>query len=394
MPSAYRIFTAQGWLDNRPRGALARRGLQRLALAAVLWTVLSTGLLAVLGACSVTALRTAEVPVLAGRTVPHIPDADLLAVSPEMRQFTDLHARGERNQAARAWMLAYAALDPYLLDFEYDPMVTLPADEAFQARRGNCLTFSGLFVAMARAAGLNAWYQEVRVAPKWSAVNETLLVSKHVNAVVEEHGQRFVIDVSRRKPAPGEQTRRLSDREAAAQYYNNLGVDALVEDDLPLAYAYFVKALETQPGLAYLWSNLGVVFRRNAQSADAVFAYRMALEAERDHAVALNNLYSLYGEEGNLEAAARLERRVEANRRQNPYYLHHLAELANEEQRWPEAIRLLDRAIDLEPNEYRFYYTLAQAQYHTGLVDTAHANLDRARELAATLPALESLTLP
>ena len=40
--------------------------------------------------------------------------------------------------------------------------------------------------------------QEVIVPPEWSAVNETLLVSKHVNAVVSEWGSRYVIDVSRR----------------------------------------------------------------------------------------------------------------------------------------------------------------------------------------------------
>lgn len=356
--------------------------------------VLAAGLAVGLGACSAPALRTHDLPALDGQIVPDIPDADLLAISPAMAQFTDLHARRGRDQSSRAWMLAAAALDPYLLDFEYDPMVTLPAAAGFQARRGNCLTFSSMFVAMARAAGLEAWYQEVHVPPKWSAVNETLLVSKHINAAVQERGQKYEIDVSRRKPAPNEQTRRLSDREATAQYYNNLGVDALVEENLPLAYAYFRKALLTQPGLPYLWSNIGVVFRRNFQTADAVFAYRTALEVDPSHAVALNNLYSLYSEEGELAAAAALEQRVERNRRKNPYYLHHLAELANEEQRWSDAIDLLNRAIGLDANEYRFHYTLAQAQFHAGQVETARGSLERARELAAALPSVGPLILP
>jgi tetratricopeptide (TPR) repeat protein len=392
MPNKRHTFAATGWFCARPWSVVAPPGVSRRLALPQVFLCLWIGLLP--AACTAPTLRVQDVPPLAGQLVPEIHDAALLGVSPEMQQFTDVHARSGTNQAARAWMLAYASLDPYLLDFEYDPLVTLPADEAFRARRGNCLTFSNMFVAMARAAGLNAWYQEVRVPPKWSAVNETLLVSKHVNAVVEEHGQRFVIDVSRRKSTSGEQTRRLSDREAAAQYYNNLGVDALVAGNLPLAYAHFAKALETLPGQAYLWSNLGVVLRRNGQNADAILAYSMALEDEHDHAVALNNLYSLYSELGNLEAAARLERRVESNRRKNPYYLHHLAELANEERRWSDAIELLDRAIDIDPNEYRFYYTLAQAQFHAGQVDTARASLDRARELAAALPVLESLTLP
>jgi tetratricopeptide (TPR) repeat protein len=348
-----------------------------------------------LGGCATGArIDAPPIPALQGHPVRTVPDVDLLAVSPEMRAFSERFARSGQDHESKAWTLAYAALDPYLLAFDYDPLVTLPADEAFLARRGNCLTFSSLFVAIAREAGLRAWYQEVQVPPKWSAVNETLLVSKHVNAVVSERGMRYVIDVSRREPQGFERTRKLSDREAAAQFYNNLGVDALVQNDLATAHAWFSKSLETQSDLAYVWSNLGVVFRRNAQTADAILAYRTALEAEPDQAVALNNLFDLYSETGNLAAAGEIASRVERNRRKNPYYLHHLAELANEEQRWRDAIDLLNRAIRIEEKEYRFHYTLAHAQYHSGEVETARLSLERARELAGNRPDSGPLNLP
>lgn len=378
MARTYRPFGAAGRLHARPWAAFAAAAL----------------LASMVAACAAQSPRPPALPALAGQTAPTIASVDLLATTPEMREFTDRHTRSGSDASSSAWRLAYAALDPYLLDFDYDPMVTLPADEAFRARRGNCLTFSSLFVALARSAGLEAWYQEIRLPPTWSAVNETLLVSKHVNAVVRENGQQYVIDVSRRKPGPNEQARRLSDREATAQFYNNLGVDALVEADLALAYAYFAKALETQPDLAYLWSNLGVTLRRNGQTADAILAYRAALEVDPEHAVSLNNLHALYTEEGELAAAAELAQRVERNQRKNPYYLHHLAEVASEEHRWSDAIDLLQRAIRLEANEYRFYYTLAQAQFHAGQIVVARGSLDRARQLAANQPSVGPLTLP
>lgn len=385
--SAFRPIVVTRQRSPRPAGREPHAVVRGLLAA-----VLAAGLTA----CASPALRDdPPIPPLSGHPPRTIADVDLLTTSDEMVEFTERYARqGHEEDAGKAWMLAYAALDPYLLDFSYDPLVTLPADEAFRARRGNCLTFSSLFVAMARSAGLSAWYQEVQIPPKWSAVNETLLVSKHVNAVVSEHGRKYIIDVSRRNPSPGERTRRLSDREATAQYFNNLGVDALVDNDLPLAYAYFSKGLQVQPGLAYIWSNLGVVFRRNEQLDDAILAYRTALSAERDHAVALNNLYDLYSENGDLAAAEALANRVERNRRKNPYYLLHLAELANEEERWSDAIDLLNRAIRIDANEYRFHYTLAHAQFHAGQVETARNSLDRARELSATQPSVGPLTLP
>jgi len=344
------------------------------------WGILAAAVL--LSACSTSILRQPEVPPLNGHEVPAVADVDWLRMTPEMEAFVQQYALAERGHRSRAWALAYAALDPYLLDFNYDPQITLTAEEAFRQRRGNCLSFSALFVAMARDAGMEARFQEVIIPPKWSAVNDTVLVSKHVNAVVTDRGRSYTLDVSRRKTSPNEVIRPLSDREAKAQYYNNLGADALVRENLRLAYANFVTALQIQPGLAYIWSNLGVVLRRNGQTADAIFAYRTALQYDANHAVALNNLHTIYTEEGDVEAAAELARRVERNRRRNPYYLLYLAEVANEEQRWSDAIELLDKAIRIDANEYRFHYALAQAQYHAGLLEVARASLNRARALA------------
>ncbi len=314
--------------------------------------------------------------------MPAIGDADWLRMTPEMTAFVDEHAQPNHARQSRAWALAYAALDPYILDFSYDPRQTLTAAEAFRQRRGNCLTFSALFVAMARDAGLEAHFQEVIIPPKWSAINDTVLVSKHVNAVVSDKRRNYVIDVSRRQSSGREILRQLSDRDAEAQYYNNLGVDALVQDDLGLAYAYFAKALEVRPGLAYVWSNLGVVLRRNGQTGDAVFAYRTALQYDPDHTVALNNLHTIYMEDGDLAGAAALAGRVERNRRKNPYYLLYLAEVAGEEQRWSDAIDLLDTAIRIDDQEYRFHYALAQALFHAGKPEVARISLDRAQALA------------
>lgn len=294
----------------------------------------------------------------------------------------------------RAWSLAYAALDPFILAFDYDPRITLPADEAFRQRRGNCLAFSSLFVAMAREAGLNAWFQEVKIPPNWSSVNDNMLVSKHVNAVIQDRGKAYTVDVSRRDRESFEVTRRISDSEAQAQFYNNRGADALINDDLPRAYAYFKRALEADTQLPFIWSNLGVVYRRNEQIDDALMAYHTALRIDPDQPVALNNLFIYYEDEGDLESAETYRRRVERNRRKNPYYLHYLAEIANFEQRYEEAIPLLNRAISIEQEDYRFHYTLAQSQYQAGENQLARASLNRALELAPDDLAGNALVLP
>jgi tetratricopeptide (TPR) repeat protein len=347
-----------------------------------------------LGACTLAPVNPPELSALDNYPEYEIPNIDLLRVSPEMKEFVRTHTFDKGGRSGKAWSLVYAALDPYLLDFYYDPQVTLPADEAFAARTGNCLTFSSLFIAMARNAGLEAWYQEIKIPAQWSNVNETLLVSMHVNAVVQDRVRQYTIDVSRRQQQKNDVARRVDDLEARAQYFNNLGAGALTENDLARSFAYFKKALNTHSGLAYVWSNLGVVYRRNEQTSDAITAYRFALQLDPGLTVALNNLFSVYEEEGDLESAGALQKKVEKNRRKNPYYLHYLAEIANEEQRYSDAIRLLNRAILLDKNEYRFYYTLAQSQFYAGDAEIARASLDRARQLAPAKLQDGPLTLP
>jgi Flp pilus assembly protein TadD len=351
-------------------------------------------LIASLGACAAPQIKIPDIPALENQPRQDIPAVDLLHVSPEMRSFALRHSPSENGAKSRAWSLAYAALDPYLLDFEYDPLITLPADRAFEAGTGNCLTFSSLFIAMAREAGLDAWYQEVEIPPMWSNVNDTMLVGKHVNAVVRDRRNSYTVDVSRRKSQSVEQVRRLSDTEANAQYHNNLGVEALIDQNLGLAYAYFSKALETDSRLDYIWSNLGVVFRRNEQTDDAIFAYQTALKIKPQQSVALNNLYVIFEEDGELELVKEFRFRVEKNRQKNPYYLHYLAEIANEERRYSDAIKLLDRAIRIDNNEYRFYYTLAQSQFHTGKTDVAQHSLEQARHLAPSSMDVSEWALP
>ena len=108
----------------------------------------------------------------------------------------------------------------------------------------------------------------------------------------------------------------------------------------------------------------------------------------------LNNLYTIYEARGDNVAAEEMHKRVERHRRRNPYYLHHLAETLMEERRYHEAIELLEKAIRIEDEEYRFHYALAQSQYQVGLQQPARASLQRAIQLVPSQQGIGPLELP
>lgn len=347
----------------------------------------------VISACAAQPQKTTSIPPLENLAPVAIEAVDFLGISEPMRQFVRNHAPEDMHASNKAWNLAYATLDPVLLNFDYDSSITLTAADTFRRRSGNCLSFSTMFVALAREAGFKAWFQEVKIPPRWTNINESILVSMHVNAVVQGMRSKHVVDVSGVKRSEWVRIRRMSDAEAEAQYYNNFGADALVANDLAGAYAYFVKAIRTAPDTSYIWSNLGVVYNRNGQVEDAKQAYLTALKINSAETVALNNLHSIYFEEGDLAQAEKVRSRVERHRRKNPYYLYHLSARALDERRYGVAAKLLNRAIKLNDKEYRFHLALARSLFLSGEKEAALQSLVQAKQLAPPDGELDDISL-
>ncbi len=350
---------------------------------------------AFLCACATTpAPHSVDLPPLENRQIANLPMDRLDEVSPEMADFLDQHVANNAYFNKRAWSLAYLAVDRYVMGFQYDPEITLPPAETFRRRTGNCLSFALMLVAMARHVGVPARFEESVLEPEYRAVNDTYVNSRHITVVLGQGKHTYVVDVSGQVYDKKIRTRKISDRRAAAQYYNNLGVDALLADKPAEAWTRFSQALETEPRLAYVWSNLGVLYNRNGQPGDAEWTYETALKIDRRESIALNNLHVIYLQTGRHEEAAGLEDRVERHRMRNPYYLATLATEALYSQHYDDAIRLLRRSIRLNADEYRFHGALAQAQYLAGDHEEALASLETAKSLAPDAEATEFESLP
>lgn len=370
----------------------SRAPIRATALITALALVLATGFI---GACSTTSSHiSSELRTLSGQEIPSLPVDDLREVTEEMKAFLDQHLPPTMSRKKRTWMLALVSADPYILQFRYDPLKTLPPADTFSGRSGNCLSFSLMLVAMAQHAGVPARLQEVSLQPEYRNVNDTFVNSRHINVRLGEGNETFIVDVSGKDIDRSVRTRSITRREAEAQYYNNLGVDALLSNDLPTAWARFQQALATDSSLAYLWSNLGVVYNRNGQVEDAEWAYQTALSADSGETIAMNNLFVIYQQEERWLEAARLEQRVTRHRERNPYYLAMLADQALRSRQYDDAIALLKKSIRINGEEYRFHGALAQAHYLAGDHERAISSLDTARSLAPPAAAADLETLP
>lgn len=347
-------------------------------------TVLLSATVLLLGACaSQNNLQVTQPlpPLKHAGPGTQVQDPDLLTVSPAMDEFLERYVTRSVDKRTRQILLLDAVSKNGVLAFEYDAALTLSAADAFEQRTGNCMGFANMIIALARRAGLKAHYQQVYRQRDWSSQDDTLLVIKHINVVIgwDPHNSA-VVDISGLNIGPNVRQYIVTDQYAEALYLNNLGVEAMLDGDLPTAYAYFDKAIAKQPEVIDTWVNVGVAFGRNGQLNDAETAFQTALRIDQNEYAAMSNLYEVYVARNDMESAAVLEDKVEEHRRDNPYYLLRLSDEAMQRQEFELATNLLRQAVKKKSNDYQLLFALARTQYLSGDTEAAENTLNRARK--------------
>ncbi len=321
-------------------------------------------------------------PLVGEGAVVSLPDADVLALDPEMLGFLDRFVDAKQADRTKLRQLLYAIMDEGTFGLEYDKQ-TRTAAETFHQQRGNCLSFTNMFVAMARHVGIDARFQEVDIPPDWTVEGGAFVLNRHVNVFVDlgsttTHVVDFNIDDFR----TSYDRRQVRDRRALAHYYNNMGVERMHAAETVEALLYFRKAIDNDRRFSPPWGNLGTLYRRNGRPAYAEGAYLQALDANPTDFVAMSNLAALYGQQGDAERAAGYRRRVDNHRMRNPFYRYRLAREAFRAEDYDTSIEHLKFAVKKKRNEDAFYFLMGMSYLKKGNESTARHWLEKAAQLA------------
>jgi len=308
-------------------------------------------------------------------------DAGIIALDDEMREFLAREVSGSDSLTKLHQLIRAVIENPqFRIDYADD---TRSAVDTFHALRGNCLSFTNLFVALAREAGLTVSYQEVDVPPTWTARDDTFVVSRHVNALVTlRPGSSRVVDFNMADFRAAYPRREISDARAAAHYYSNLGVERLQTGDAAAAYEHFRRALAMDRTLPQAWVNLGAWYRRQGDDARAEASYLEALRLDPTDSTAMSNLASFHAHAGRAELARWYQNRVARYRAQNPYYRYEQARTAYLAGDFGGAARQLREALRRSDIDPTFYSLLGMSYRELGKREEARAAFARAIELA------------
>lgn len=319
-----------------------------------------------------------------------LPDVEFLEISDEIKALLDEHVRPARDKARRAEKLHDFLFTAEGLNIKYDSEFTRTAQETFDQRSGNCVSHAALYIASARHLNMEARFQSVDVPRSWEKEDDFFIVPGHVNAVIKlPFGRRAVaefistyyyyFDKARYKEEV------ISDRRALADYYNNLGMEAMRDRDYPRSIAYLNKSIDLVSRNDAVWSNLGVVYKFIGAYDLAENAYNKSMGINKRNISTIKNLYILYHETGRASDARQFAKRVERDNRKNPYFLARMAETDIQLGEYDSALSNIARAIKIDPEEETFYVILAKIHAATGNINGSIEAMHKAAEFAKNM---------
>ncbi|MCD4751178.1 MAG: tetratricopeptide repeat protein [Thermoanaerobaculales bacterium] len=300
--------------------------------------------------------------------------------TPEMVEWAKTVTRHEVEPLDQLTMLHRALFEPKTFPFSYDETRTLTADQAFVQRRGNCLSFTALFITLARSIDLPAFLVTVYRPPSIEQREDVVVVNRHVVAGYSKASRLYLYDFYHAREVPNSRRVVVDDLSASALFHTNYGGEAIRRGDLAAAQHHFEVATTLAPHLAAPWIGLGVTHSRVGNPEAGFAAYGRALDADPGNPSALTNIAYLHQQSGREEEAT-AALRAAAQGRSSPFSLIALADAEAAQGNMDDAEHYLRRARRTYRNEPAVYEAQARFAKRRGDPKQAQRYLEKADKL-------------
>lgn len=270
------------------------------------------------------------------------------------------------------------------LGLRYALTPTRDADGTFTQREGNCLSFVNLFVGIGRYVGMNPFYVEVEDYQRWNYKDGVVLSRGHIVAGMRIDGDLSTFDFLPYRPKAYRSFKPIDDLTATAHFYNNLGAEALMEDDVAGALPDLEIAHALAPDFEKALNNLGIAYTRLGRQAEAIALYDRGLALYPTSVPLLNNLARAYQDGGRDEEAEALLARLEEVNETNPYFFVYRGEVALARGDVDGALEHMRHALRIDNDNPEVHVGLAKVFLARADLERASFHIDRALRLDAT----------
>ncbi len=269
------------------------------------------------------------------------------------------------------------------LGFSNEPFVTLAPEQALIERRGNCITFAMLIVALTREMGLDAHFNQVAIPPRWRQNGDVIVETGHVNVVIVHAGKNYVIEwLDYYRDYGNQLIEIIDDSRVRSHYYSNLSIGAFRNQNMREAFRWANLALQNDESNANAWQNLAVYNIRQNELEKAEAILLDAIENGIKQPSLYFTLSRLSEMLEKTDDAKRYLKIGEKHAKKNPFYHYRIARKSHEEGDYKRAIRAYKKSIRRLPNYHLFYKEIAKSYLLSGDQKNWRISIEKAHKLA------------
>jgi len=301
-------------------------------------------------------------------------------LTPEMRRWLDERFPRSSPSEYNAFRLLQFLEGEDGLGLEYEAGYTGTAAEVFATRKYNCLSFSHLYLAMAREIGVDARYLSVERIRRYQQRGDVIVVSGHITVGFGVGLDHRVLEFNVGPTVNYKTATQISDVTAVALYHSNRGAELIQLGRHGEAIEWLETAVKLDPHVAGSWVNLGVARRRSGDVDAAADAYLHAIDIDSKHYSAYRNLASLYKMQGDRDAAREMFAELDRRGNRNPFAYLALGDQSLELRRFREAEGYYRRALKLSTNRSEAQAALGLLALESGAVEAARDWYEKANK--------------
>lgn len=320
-----------------------------------------------------------------------------LRLSPAMKHFAETEMAAEIRKKGLRDGLIDALYTKGRLQLDYDSEITRTAAEAFDARRGNCMSLVMMTAAFAHHLNLPVRLNSVYLEEAWTRNNGIFFVAGHVNislgrppsaaprVTVFGEPDLLTIDFLPPQEIYRHRSRAVEESTILAMFLNNRAAEALMQGQVDDAYWWSRAAIQMDSRWLAAYNTLAVLYRRKGLYGQAENTLRLVLDREPLNVQAMSNLILVLSDLGRREEAQLYANQLAQVQPVPPYKFFDEGVAAMKLGEYAEARKLFNKEVARAAYVPEFHFWLGLASYGLGDLPGARGEIAKALENSATV---------
>ncbi|MFB3852021.1 MAG: tetratricopeptide repeat protein [Acidobacteriota bacterium] len=276
------------------------------------------------------------------------------------------------------------------LNFDYDINSTLSAQETFEKKRGNCLSYTGLFVSLARNLNVPVNFAYLSEIVDFEEKEGSYVVSSHIAAEFNDGHRTILVDFNRQRE-DFKLYERIDDQTAYCLFYNNLAVSKITNGELAEAEKILDFLLEIKPFQKEILNNKGVLLIKMGKYEEALSFFNNMRLSGILYQPSLSNGLLVSQILKRKDFAEQFSKELKEFSENDPLILYQKAIDYANENNFKDAIASLKKAIAEQPRNAFLHATLSVLYIKNGEFQKAKQEFRKAKRFSPNLPILEEI---